>query len=303
MNAVAYETWRRHVLAYYACRSTHAFGKARQVLDAAGRLGVRTTADLTTTMALEFVADRGRNANPNTTRGLLSYLKASVSLAVEEGWLDRAPNWRRVTPAASPRRRNPALSGPEVAQLLGHLDLVRKDSHDWRDHRLHALTTLVSLTGLRYLEAAGLRHEDLDLAGGWLDLRPTWRALKTSSSAQPVPIPDQAVAALAEWCPQSGSDWVFPGSKRLGPWVGGMAGYRPVDRLRAAGRQCGVGHATWHGLRRTYATQAVRTWGVPVWAVQRILRHSSPRTTELYLDLDDRRGLRGMVAGARYESP
>ena len=298
---VGYAAWRRHVLAYYQSRRRTSHVKMRQVLDAAERLGVETTADLTTTFVARFVADRGERANANTTRGLVSYLRAATTLAVEEGWLERPPNWRRVTPAASPRRKCPALEGESVAALLDLLSRRAEAEGAWADHRLFALTSTIALTGLRFREAVGLRVEDLDLAGGWLEVRSNYRRLKTSASAQAVPLPDQAVKVLREWSPRSGP-WLFPGAKRLGPWDGGAPGYRPIDRLREAASVVGVRDATWHGLRRTFATQAVRKWKMPVWAVQRILRHSSPATTELYLEVDGAPELRAMVAGVSYGS-
>ena len=80
--------------------------------------------------------------------------------------------------------------------------------------------------------------------------------------------------------------WVFPGLKRRGPWVGGMVGKRPADRLRAAGELCGVADVTPHALRHTLATHLRGHYGLSGEQVRRILRHSQAATQEHYLHTD-----------------
>ena len=111
----------------------------------------------------------------------------------------------------------------EVARLL---ELLAAERADWIGGRLHALAATVALTGLRRDEALRLRVEDVHLAEGYLAVRGHGRRLKTRASAQPVPLPDQLVAVLADWLPRTGSEWVFPGVRRQGPWTGGAIGSR-----------------------------------------------------------------------------
>ena len=298
MPPITLAEFRRDTLRLYQTHPRTTVLKVRQVLDILGRLGVVSTAELTTATAADFVASRGPAANPNTTLGLLSYLKALCNLAVEEGWLDKPPSWRRVAPRAEPATRSRALEPAQVGRLL---DQLRADAGDWKGRRLYALTGLVALTGLRYREAAFRAPADFDLEAGFVRVRGTSRnRLKTAASANTVPLPGQAVAILGPWLDACGPDWAFPGVSGRGPWTGGAPGYRPIDALKAAGRAAGVGPVTWHGLRHSFATAALKHWGVPLWAVQRCLRHTSSRTTERYLAPDDTPRLVELVAAAAY---
>ncbi|MGE3818485.1 MAG: tyrosine-type recombinase/integrase [Isosphaeraceae bacterium] len=300
MNPLGYADFRQNVLAYYRFRAPTTYLKARQVLDALERLGVHTTADLTTETALAFVADRGPEANPRTTAGLLGYLRAICSLAIDEGWLDRPPSWRRCRPRPGPPPPRKSLDGVQVGRLLAHL---ARDRADWAGHRLETMVAVAVHTGLRYQELARLTVEDLDLVVGVATVRARGRRLKTAASAGTVPLSTAAVEALRAWTPRiAPGPWVFPGAKGRGPWSGGSVGYRPVDRLAAACRAAGVPVVTWHGLRHTFAWVATREWGLPVWAVQRILRHTSPRTTEGYLRGDDTPALVALTRGLGFQS-
>ena len=296
MNTLSYAEFRSHVLRYYGTKSPAALGKMRHVMDLLEVQGVRSTADLTTITAARFVADRGPGANPNTTRGLIAYFKAACNFAVEEDWMDRSPNWRRVTPASAPSIRQKVIKPPDVVRLLSRLE---EDRDDWRGHRLFALASLIAHSGLRIREALHMQVQDFDLAGGFLSVVPR-RRLKTSASANTVPLPDHVVEAMRAWVARCGSIWVFPGLKRIGPWTGGEFGRRSIDALRVAAAAVGIPWISWHALRHTYATTAVRDWGLPLWAVQRILRHTSARTTELYLGGDDTSKLVGLVRGLGY---
>lgn len=297
MNPIGYAAFRGHVLAVYRHHAPTTRGKVRQVLDVLERLGVCATSDLTTETAIEFAASFGTYANPRTVVGLVGYLRAIVNLAVEEGWLDRAPSWRRVRVRPGPPPPPKSLDASQTSRLLASL---AGHGGDWAGHRLHVMVAVAAHTGLRYRELAELRVEDLALGEGYLDLRRRGGRLKTAASAATVPLPATAVEALRGWLPRVPGPWVFPGSKGLGPWAGGAIGYRPVDRLAQACAAAGVPRVTWHGLRHTFATVALREWGVPLWAVQRVLRHTTSRTTELYLRADDTPALVALLRDRRY---
>ena len=303
MNAeVGYSEFRRKLLEYYQARSPAALGKMRYILDQLEVQGMNTTADLTTALAARFVQSRGPAANANTTRGYVSYLKAACSFAADEGWLVKPPNWKRVTPAPAPPVRRKALKPDDVRRIL---DRLERGADTWKGQRIYALTVLVSHTGLRIREALYLHVSDLDLDQGYLDVKPRCHRLKTSASADTVPLPGRAVDVLRAWAARVDGPWLFPGTKGVGPWTGGEYGRRSIDVLRAAGLAEGVPWISWHSLRHTYATTAVRQWGVPLWAVQRILRHTTARTTEIYLDrgADLTQSLVDLVRDADYRTP
>ena len=122
----------------------------------------------------------------------------------------------------------------------------------------------------------GLQRADLDLGGAMIWIRPNARRpLKTARSQDVVPIAAELGAVLASWVPQieAGCPWLFPGWHGTGPWLGGMARYRPVDQLGQLGRRAGVEGLTFQSLRHSWATLA-EDWGLSELVVLRILRHS-----------------------------
>lgn len=275
--------------------------KTRQQLDHALRLaeaaGAVTTADLTTETAVRVVLARGEGANPNTTRGLLARLRTACGLAVKQRLLDEPPDWAALWPRGRQSRRA-AHSAAEVAALLAELDAR---ATDWPGKRLRALGWLVALTGLRRNEALCARREHLDLARGFIFVAGSDRhRLKTEKSAAPVPLPDVLIPVLESWLPDAGREWLIPGMRREGPWVGGSPGLRPIDRLRAAGRAAGLPRVGFHSLRHALATHMLRS-GVPLWVIQRTLRHTTPLVTAHYLhpeDIDVARHVRGLSYAA-----
>lgn len=273
--------------------------KTRQQLDHALRLaeaaGVTTTAGLTTTALADLIVARGPAANPNTTRGLLGRLRRCVNLAIRLRHLDRddAPDWAALRPEAAP----PRCRGHTAAEVGRLLDRLGAATGDWFAGRLLALASFVAYTGLRRNEALYCRVADLDLEAGFVFVSPR-RQLKTRASAAPVPLPDALVPTLAAWVPRCGGSWLFPGARREGPWVGGAPGYRPLDRLRQAGSAAGIEQLGFHSLRHTLGTELL-TGGVPLWAIQHILRHTTPLTTAHYLHPSDH-AVAGHVRGFRY---
>jgi integrase len=126
------------------------------------------------------------------------------------------------------------------------------------------------------------------------------RRLKTAAAAAPVPLCDELAAALAAWLPEAGTPWVFPGVRGKGPWTGGMPGGKPLDRLKAAGREAGLEGVTFQSLRHSCAT-LLEARGVPEVVIQRVLRHTTPRTTARYRHADVA-ALVGWVKGVGYPS-
>ncbi len=277
----------------YARRRPTTAGRVDQVLATLALLRdgrrpiVRTTADLTTDTACRFVDWHGPHFNSNTLRGYLGSLSAICSYAVSEGWLDRTPQFARIRPRPSPPIRKRYLGYSALRGLLLHLRDRRPG--DWKSRRDYALGATLSLTGLRRDEALHLRLDQVGLAGRVIRVRPTSEdPLKTLESARDVPIADELAEVLRGWIPWAcGGDWLFPNSRKSGPWTGGSARDRPLGRLQSAAREVGIEWISLHALRHSFATIALRQWQMPLWTVQRILGHTSMRTTEKYLHWDD----------------
>ena len=257
-------------------RARATYLKMRAALAEFGSLpGVHSSADLDTAHVAEFAARR-MESNINTTISLLRCLRTASHFSVAEGWSERPPQWRRLMPRPGPRVTVRHYTHDQVAALLEHLAAL---AVDWRGRRLHALAATIAYTGLRKMEALSLQVEDVSLSGSILAIVAR-RRLKTVGSAAPVPI-------LARWLPEAGPVWVFPGVERTGPWTGGSPGYRPIDRLRQAGEAVGIVGLTFHSLRHTLAKLMVGQFGLSVDQARSVLRHTTERTTELYLHRDD----------------
>ena len=89
---------------------------------------------------------------------------------------------------------------------------------------------------------------------------------------------DFLVEVMAEWLPKAGSDWAFPATRGAVPWTSGKPGSKPLDRLKAAGLRAGVEGLTFLSLRHSWATHAESLWGFSEALIQRVLRHTTPRT-------------------------
>lgn len=253
--------------------------KMRCILLLVAGLGVKSTADLTTELAARFVAERGKTVNANTIRGDLSYLSAACSFAVEEGWLDHPPRWKRVRPRRIRSATSKVHSIEDIARVLEHLG---GSARSWKGCRLHALGATVAYTGLRRDEVLTLMVEDVNLAVGLLSVSDRQRR-KTEESAAAVPIPPELGEILKSWLPRCGCAWVFPGVRRQGPWTGGKCGERACDRIRHAGQDVGVAGFTLLSLRHSFATHARCQWGLSELQLADVLRHTSPATQRWYV--------------------
>jgi integrase len=303
--------FRRKILALYEppMRSAATHKKMRQVLDVLETLeGVYTTADLTTGMVGRFIASRPAAEHPNTTHGLVGYLRSACNQAAAEGWVRVSPfmvrkRWcRKVAPQG--KRHHSREDIAKVLDLMS-LDSQRKPGWaGWRAARVHAVTSLVAYTGLRKMEALTLWAGDVDLAGGFIRVVARQR-LKTEGSEQPVPIPDALAPTLAAWLPRAAADvdkpWLFPNALGTGPWLGGSPAYRPLERLRRYGVRCGVTGFSFLSLRHSFATHA-EYWGLSGLMVARILRHTNERTQLGYRHAD-LANLREVTRGISFEGP
>jgi len=258
--------------------NTHA--KMIHTLQLAEAFGIGSLDQLTTAWVARFIAWRAESVTTNTIRGDVSYLAAAAAIAVEEGWTDRAPAWRRVKPRPGPARRKNLHAIEDVRAVLSLLTLR---SSLWKEHRLLAVAATAACTGLRKQEVLRLRIEDVDLDARILRVVERRRRLKTLGSARRVPICPELSIVLGGWMPRTECDWLFPGVKRLGPWTGGTSGKCPTDRLKAAGRAVGVEGLTLNSLRHTFATWSRRRWGISGLKLRDFLGHTTEHTQEHYV--------------------
>ena len=137
------------------------------------------------------------------------------------------------------------------------------------------------------LEAHRLRWIDVDQANRVLFVTERDGRAKTVNSCQSVPIPASAATVLEEWrASAGGGDFVFRQMEQDRPWNCAQPGYRPTDQLRMLGERADVPGLTLLSLRHSWATHAESAWGLTEAQIQRVLRHTNPRTQRGYRHAD-----------------
>jgi integrase len=137
-----------------------------------------------------------------------------------------------------------------------------------------AIVLLVQTGGRTYSEGLSLRWDQVDLAHGVIHLG---GSVKTTDSAQPLPLSRLACDVLKEWKEEQHSDspYVFPSPRRPG---------KPIRSVKHAWRtallKAGVPYFPIYNLRHVFCTRL--SWVAPDAVVQRAMRHSSPETKRHY---------------------
>jgi len=141
-------------------------------------------------------------------------------------------------------------------------------------HLRVAIILLVQTGGRTYSEGFSLRWDQVDLENLVIYLS---GELKTSESAQPVPLTRQACELLREWKNEQGqkSPFVFPSPRDSS---------KPIGTVKRAWRttlkRADVSYFPIYNLRHVFCTRL--SWVAPDAVVQRAMRHSSPETKRVY---------------------
>ncbi|MHB8527515.1 MAG: tyrosine-type recombinase/integrase [Candidatus Acidiferrales bacterium] len=141
-------------------------------------------------------------------------------------------------------------------------------------HLRVAIVLLVQTGGRTYSEGLSLRWDQVDLIHGVLHLG---GSVKTTDSAQPLPLSRLACDVLKEWKKEQnpGSPFVFPSPRNPDKPI------RSVRRVwRTALKKAGVSYFPIYNLRHVFCTRL--SWVAPDAVVQRAMRHSSPETKRHY---------------------
>lgn len=175
--------------------------------------------------------------------------------------------WRETTvPATMPQS--------DVERLLANCDRVTVDGA-----RDHAMLMLLARLGLRSIEVARLRLEDLDWRAG--DLLVRGKARRDDR----LPMPDDVGKALVGYLALRGRH----GSRSV--FLTLRAPTRPIradlvgDVVQRHCRQAGVPHVGPHRLRHTLATRMLAR-GASLADISQVLRHSDLATTAIYAKVD-----------------
>lgn len=308
MPGIAYSEFEEEVLSLYAppLRRKATWFKFRKVLQEFRVLpGIVETTDLTPKAIVHWL-ELHKDRAPMTNRSYLGCLRTACNYAKRMGYLTVTPwdirrDWVTFDfdDDDDPVPRH--LSLAEVDRLLSLLDAEAR-AGDWIEWRLQTLIYTYLYTGLRKSEALGLKVKDVNLGQGLIRIRSRReRKLKTRTSARLVGVPPDLFPILSLWITRVGSEWLFPGIRRTGPWFHGGPGLKPLDQVKAAGVRAGVPHTTIHAFRRTIATHA-KGLGLGELEVKDLLGHGSTQTQEWYLE-EDAAALRKMASRIRFPRP
>ena len=281
-------TWSRFtadVLAVYLppIRRLATYRKMSQVLAEFAAI-CPTTGDLTPA-AIAAWMQLHPERRPETTLALLRTLSAACTYGVLISALDANPfAWRKPTAWVDwdvPELEPPVHTSEQISAVLA-LAALEASGGSWKAARLQAVVFTLAYTGARKREVLGLLVADVDLAGASIAIRTNRRrGLKTRASCSHLPIPSELARVLTAWIPLAGCEWLFPGARRQGPWLEGPPGLKAIDEIKALGIRAGVEGLTIASFRHTFASLS-ESWGISETMLQRLLRHSNPRTQRFY---------------------
>ena len=208
------------------------------------------------------IAQSHCNATSNRHLALFS---AIFGLAVEWNFITVSPcvGLKKLRENPPPARN---YTTDEMARVLAALKT------DANTHAAAVLTFLI-FTGLRLNEALSARWDQVDFERKQLFLGDT-----KAGKSRYVPLNDNALQVLRQQQKMTVSVWVFPGKDPEKPLN------TPRKAWCRALTKAGVAYARIHDIRHSFASFCVES-GASLYAVQHLLGHSSPVTTQRYAHL------------------
>jgi integrase len=204
---------------------------------------------------------RRSGASNATRRRDLTAVSVVLRWCVAHGWREDNPahSWDR---SVIKERRDP-VTLPEVADI----DRVAAAAPG----NFARMVRFAQYTGMRQEEIASLEWSQVDLRRAAVNL------IKTKTSRpRSIPLDDRAIGTLAGAVPHIATRYVF--------WHG-MGGDRYLNvasRFALIASKNALRRFNFHALRHWYAVDYLRRGG-SIYTLQKILGHSSIKTTEIYL--------------------
>ena len=199
---------------------------------------------------------------PSTIRRKASSASSYLNYAAEEGTID-------TNPAAHVRR--PRGAGDVELGLTAEQTRLLLDAARDISTTAHALVLLLVTTGLRISEAVGADLGDITTDSDHVVLR----VKRKGGNIDLVPLAPSVHVVLTADGRDVGPLFLSNRGRRLDRQAAGRL-------ISTAGKRAGLVHVHPHQLRHTAATQAIEA-GEPLEAVQALLGHASPATTQKYL--------------------
>lgn len=212
----------------------------------------------------KFRSEGGTKASTINTE--LNTIKAALNRAVMSGYLPRNPA-REVKKLKTPRKQVRFLSKEEIAKLL-----------EAGNGRMRPIIEVLLYTGLRRDELTHLTWADVDFQRHVIAIQAKNGWHPKDYEVRHIPMAPR-LRELLKALPRNGGDWIF--TTRTG---GPHSGHILSRDFRKLAKLCAIRGASLHTLRHTFASHLVMN-GTDVYTVQKLLGHSSIKTTEIYAHL------------------
>ena len=234
------------------------------------------TATITTDMVRQRILKVAEKRGNGVANRHIVVLKAAFNLAIENKVLPRGGN------PLDGIKRLPTSSAPQVIPQREAIEKVLALANPSD----RAYLTVLCFTAARVGEINELTWADVDFENKRLRL---WTRKKKGGDRKArtvVMIPRVHVAVAMAWLHNAAdSPWVFTNRAMQAAYPDNPERWRYIYRdkfLRTLCRRAGVPDFTFHKLRH-YAASAMDEAGVPLTAIQKVLGHAKPTTTDLYL--------------------
>ena len=209
---------------------------------------------------------REQKAKPTTVNRELNTIKAMLNKAVAWGALSQSPA-KSVQKFKEPRRQVRYLSKEDVRALL-------KTADEW----LKPVIEVFLHTGLRRDELIHLTWQDVDFKNLVISVQAKDDWHPKDYEARHIPMTARLLQVLQS-LPRRDGSFVFTNNGGK-PLNGDVLTHEFLKLVRVSG----IKHASIHTLRHTFASHLVMN-GTDIYTVQKLLGHSSIKTTEIYAHL------------------
>lgn len=299
------ERWLRDVVQVKVAPATHQTYESLVRIHIVPLLGRLPLEKLTAQHVQQLLLEKQTSEcgiSPKTVKHIRDVLRNALEVALRWGLVAR----NVAALAETPRQRRPAVTVYTASQARTFLAAIE-------GHRFHSLVLLTLVLALRKGEVLGLRWQDVDFEGGTLRVqrsvhrvaifdsdgkRPTEgrrtvlqiAETKTEGSNRPIRLPAVVLAALARHRErqqseraEAGDSWIETGlvfTSRKGTPMEPRNLTRDFEHFSALAE---LPRIRFHDLRHS-AVVILRQAGVPMKVIQKLLGHSSIRTTQEFYD-------------------
>lgn len=239
--SVALDQARDEAMGYFAAQTDQpsTLSRLRRVFRKLARLGIRTLEEIDDDAARRYERSIPRRVVGDSRLNLMRDFR-TVCNALREplGLIDREPRYPLLRGKAGARGRPVATRRSDIIRIFA-VHRPRRDD-PWEKWRRYAFFAVAVYTGMLRDDIRDLLVDDVHLDNGEISIRRR-KGNKRSDAAQRLAMHPDLRRILADWIPQTGGTWVFPGKRKIGSWKGsGCKKLRASEEIRLMGREAGV---------------------------------------------------------------